>query len=151
MPEILAENCYERKQHIAKHFAYRAGMRKTSARQVLVKNLSRLRDASLSLKTQTQIAEKSGVSQRSVSNLLNCDKPETNAPTLDTIEDVARAYGLEAWQLLLDREAVGERLYEVLMRPDREAEEQVHIPAVAEIRRQRATPVRLVTPERKKP
>lgn len=56
---------------------------------------------------QAGLARRAGVSQRTVSNLLN---PKAgHSPTLDKLERVANAYGLEAWQLQipgLDAEAM---------------------------------------------
>ena len=48
---------------------------------------------------QTQLAEKSGVAQRTISNLL---RPETGSSTIETVAAVAAALGTEAWVLMLD-------------------------------------------------
>lgn len=46
---------------------------------------------------QTQVAQKSGVSQRTVSNLLN--PHPGHSPKTSSVSAVAHIYGLEGWQL----------------------------------------------------
>jgi transcriptional regulator with XRE-family HTH domain len=47
---------------------------------------------------QHDLARASGVSQRTVSNLCNPDGP---SPTLDSVDAVAAAFGLEGWHLIM--------------------------------------------------
>lgn len=93
-------------------------MKKTAARQVLARNLGGLMRQSEKLRTQTQVGDKSGVGQTTVSLMLRPESDTIAAPKLDTIENVAAAFGLEAWQLLLNEDAVGPRLYRMLTRPE---------------------------------
>lgn len=47
---------------------------------------------------QTELAKRSGVSQKTISNLIN---PQTGiSPKLDVVESVAQAFSLEAWNLI---------------------------------------------------
>lgn len=64
------------------------------------------------LNTGKKIEKKTSrrVVQRTVSNMARADKPNTNSPTLDNIEEVAKAFGLEAWQLLVYEDAVREKM-----------------------------------------
>jgi transcriptional regulator with XRE-family HTH domain len=46
---------------------------------------------------QVDLAKKSGVSQKTVSNILG----EIKVPTLDTVDKLASAFGLNLWHLIL--------------------------------------------------
>lgn len=46
---------------------------------------------------QVDLAKKSGVSQKTVSNILN----EMKVPGLDTVDKLAGAFGLNLWQLIM--------------------------------------------------
>ena len=48
---------------------------------------------------QKQLAAKSGLSQRSISNLLRPDRG--HSPTLESVSKVAAAFGLKAWQMMI--------------------------------------------------
>lgn len=50
---------------------------------------------------QVELAKKAGVSQKSVSNMLDPARPGVSAGTLDKLDRVARAFGLTAWHLLI--------------------------------------------------
>ena len=76
-----------------------------------------LMDCTPDLDTQPKVAKESGVSQRSVSNLLKEPTPEMKAPRLDIVEKVAGAFGRAAWQMLLDPKAIGQDLFDMLFRP----------------------------------
>lgn len=117
MPLVLAKDCLESKQHIATTFTYPDEMQKKTARQVLAATLKRLMQANPHLNTGTKIeaACQKRVRQRTVSNMTRVDQPETNAPTLDNLQEVAAAFGLEVWQLLLNEETVGDKLYALLL------------------------------------
>lgn len=60
-------------------------------------NLARLMDHHKD--TQTTLAAKSGVSQKTVSNMLN--PGEDKAPNLDNVGLVAKRYGLQTWHMLI--------------------------------------------------
>jgi transcriptional regulator with XRE-family HTH domain len=49
--------------------------------------------------SQAELARRSGVSQKTLSNWLAPDRGV--APQLDKLEPIARVYGLEVWQLLV--------------------------------------------------
>jgi hypothetical protein len=119
-PVSLAKDCYGYKQHFARRLSYSAVMDKKTARQALASNLKRLMRTTPWLNTGQKIEAKSAnrVRQRTVSNMTRADQKEANSPTLDNIEEVARAFKLEAWQLLLNEETVGPQLYGWLMRRD---------------------------------
>jgi len=46
---------------------------------------------------QLTLAKKSGVSQKTISNILRQEK----VPTLDTVESIAQAFGLNLWHLIM--------------------------------------------------
>lgn len=52
--------------------------------------------------SQSALAQKSGVSQRTISNMLNPDYDPRYSPTLNNIEKVADALGISPWQLLIE-------------------------------------------------
>ncbi|KEZ77942.1 helix-turn-helix domain-containing protein [Salinisphaera hydrothermalis] len=64
-------------------------------RQVLARNLRHL----MSLKgwSQGRLSQKSGVSQKSISNILNQEKQ----PTLGTVDKLAAAFNLHLWHVML--------------------------------------------------
>lgn len=68
-------------------------------KHTLATNLARLMADSKLTKNQSELARKSGVSQRTISNYLAPERYE-GSPTLDNIELLARAFNIEAWQLL---------------------------------------------------
>lgn len=55
--------------------------------------------------TQTSLAKKSGVNQKTIGNMLN---PETtkNGPTLSNISAVAKVFNLETWHLLVPEQPI---------------------------------------------
>lgn len=50
---------------------------------------------------QAELAKRAGVSQKSVSNMLDPSRSGVSAGTLDKLERVASAFGLTAWHLLI--------------------------------------------------
>ncbi len=76
--------------------AYAVAMNETS--KTLAANLRRLMEHHGH--SQTVVAQKSGVSQKSVSNLLN--PGDDKSPTLETVNSIAKAYKIKVWHLLLD-------------------------------------------------
>lgn len=65
----------------------------SSLRDVVAANVRSLKGA----ESATQLGKRSGLGRRTVDRLLESD----NAATLDTIEALAQAFGVEPWQLLL--------------------------------------------------
>lgn len=101
-------------------------MRTTArARYVLSTNLRRLMQSTPGLQTQKQLEAKAGIAQTSVSNMLAAARmqPDPNQPAieyplnprLDQIERVANAFGLAAWQILVDPETAGQQMADYLM------------------------------------
>lgn len=118
----LAKFCYSCKQHFARHSTYYFQMGKngksgTPVRQVLADNLSMLMKNSADLKTQQKVAKEAKIAQTSVSQMLNPENTFSKSPKLNQVEKVAHAFGLAAWQILLDPKTVGEGLADILMRP----------------------------------
>lgn len=76
------------------------------ATEVLAANLRRLMQKHLELNTQAKVAAAAGVNQKTISNCLNPGQRlagktgKTPSPTLTQVENVARAFGLQAWELL---------------------------------------------------
>lgn len=76
-------------------------VRKPIARAEAARKLGRaLAGSDADLDTQDKIAKKAGVSQKTVSNLKNTDNLDMEGPTLASVEKVAHALGMEAWELL---------------------------------------------------
>lgn len=93
------------------------GEDRTTARQLVAKNLARLMAGSPSLNTQEKVGSKAGIKQRTVGYLLNPESADMKSPKLDTVEKVAQAFGLEPWVLLVDPDTFGEELTKMLRRP----------------------------------
>ena len=87
------------------------------ARYAVARNLKRLMEGSAALSTQTRVAERAGVKQRTVGYLLDPETTDMQSPKLDTVEKVARAFGLEAWHMLIDPDTFGSELSRFLQRP----------------------------------
>lgn len=66
------------------------------------------------LRTQVQVAKAANIGQTSVSLMLRPGdrKPtirgKTPSPSLAEVEAVAAAFGLEVWQILIDKDTLGE-------------------------------------------
>ncbi|MFA7656522.1 helix-turn-helix domain-containing protein [Acidithiobacillus thiooxidans] len=71
-----------------------------ATKKVFAQNLASLM-ASRNM-SQSALAQKSGVSQRTISNMLNPDYDPRYSPTLNNIEKVADALGISPWQLLIE-------------------------------------------------
>ncbi len=67
-----------------------------SALSILSANLNALKSARVPL-SQKEIATKAGVDQTTVGRTLNA----TNAPSVDKLDGLAKAFGVQAWQLLV--------------------------------------------------
>jgi len=51
--------------------------------------------------SQADVEKLSGVSQKTISNMLDPTRPGVSSNTLDKVEKVANAFGLTAWHLLI--------------------------------------------------
>lgn len=51
--------------------------------------------------SQAALAQKSGVSQRTISNILNPESDPNYSPTLNNIEKISTALGVSPWQMLI--------------------------------------------------
>jgi hypothetical protein len=100
---------------------------------VLAKNLSALMAKTPNLDKQMKLAKAAKVAQTSISLMLAPGRRMTGkagkpgSPKLSQIEAVAGAFGLEAWQLLIDPTTLGETLAKAMHLPaatDRRLEEQ---------------------------
>ena len=69
-----------------------------SSKLLLAENLRALMDRHPLLNTQQALAKRSGVAQGTISHMLNVDYPSW--PKLDSIEMVARAFGITANELI---------------------------------------------------
>jgi len=78
-----------------------------NAKILLAAHLKLLMANHHTLTNRTALKVKTGVSERTIGYML---QPDTGNPTLASIESVAKAYGLRAWELLIDRESEKERL-----------------------------------------
>jgi len=64
---------------------------------VLAQNLKALMQSKAGPKSQLALAKKSGVGQATIGRILR----EETAASIDTVEEIAAAYGLQAWQLMV--------------------------------------------------
>jgi transcriptional regulator with XRE-family HTH domain len=76
----------------------------SKALRTLSENLARLIAASGELDSQAKVATKAKVDQKTVNRIANM----LNEPSLDKVEKIAKAFGLEAWQLLVPGLAPGQ-------------------------------------------
>lgn len=85
-------------QPIQRSAGYRLYMRRARplTRTVVARNLRALMRLSGGLKS-CDLDARSGVSQRQITNILN----GSSAPTTETVEALAAAFGLQGWHLLL--------------------------------------------------
>ena len=81
---------------ISKRLIHAHGM-DGKTRETLARNVSIL--MTYNEHTQTALAKKAGISQRTISNI--CDPNSPHSPKLDSVDAVARAYRLEVWHLLI--------------------------------------------------
>lgn len=68
---------------------------KTPPRQTLAANLRYLMD--LEHLSETKLAKRSGVAQRTINDILN----QKSSATLDTVQALAAAFGLNLWHLIM--------------------------------------------------
>lgn len=86
---------------------------KKSAREIAAENVRRL----MGQETQKAFAKKCGVSQTGLGYLLRPDNQQMKSPKLITVEKIAQAHEMEAWQLLIDPETFGQELGAMMSRP----------------------------------
>lgn len=115
-------NCaYVDKHNCARAGAYAARMVNTTT-LALADNVRRLmEDAGLS---QRDLAQRAGISQRAVGYLVNYQDEQDRHPTTQTVEAVARAFGIETWLLMmpgLPLELVKSKRFEKLIENYRDA------------------------------
>lgn len=68
-------------------------------REILARNLQTLMSKSADMRSQTALAKRAAIAQKTVSNYLS-PASYVGAPSLDKVEALARAFGIETWQLL---------------------------------------------------
>jgi transcriptional regulator with XRE-family HTH domain len=68
-------------------------------RKTIAANIRRLMELSEDCRAQPALAKRSGVSQRTISNML---RPEDHEiwPQLDNLQKIANCFGIETWRLL---------------------------------------------------
>jgi len=98
----LAVYCSPGKPYIARIQPYIAGM-DTTTRRAVAENVRLLMEANGY--SQKRLAAKTGVAQRSISNLLRPDSGVS--PTLDTMERLSDHFGIPTWQLMLPGQTIG--------------------------------------------
>lgn len=69
-----------------------------SPRQILRINVQALLDSGIGPKSQSALHKKCGVAQATIGRIL---RPEGENPKVENVAAIAKAYGLEAWQLLI--------------------------------------------------
>lgn len=67
-------------------------------REILAANLAKAMDLSPDLKSQSALAKRSKVAQTTIGNYVS--KKYAGSPSLVKVQRLARAFGLETWQLL---------------------------------------------------
>lgn len=73
--------------------------KRQSTRETLARNLAMLME--VREVNQTQLEKLSGVAQKTISNMLDPNRPGVSSHNVDKVEKVAAVFGLTAWQLLL--------------------------------------------------
>jgi transcriptional regulator with XRE-family HTH domain len=91
----LVKNYYDCKQVFTKPFVYDSHMNEEAKN--FARNLRILMGHHQD--TQTSLAKRSGVSQKTISNMLN--PGDESSPNLANIADIAKAYNLQTWHVLL--------------------------------------------------
>jgi len=71
----------------------------TDLRQILGANVTRMMEATDSLKTQMQLKAKAGIGQRTVGRI----KKGLNPTNVDTIQALAEAFGVAPWEMLFEK------------------------------------------------
>lgn len=82
-------------------------------RKTLARNLRRRMEESADLKSQPAVSARSGVSQTHISRMLRC----TSAATVDMLEQLARAFRCQPWELLVDDDEMRAEAVRRILRP----------------------------------
>ena len=69
-----------------------------TTREILRQNVQALMDSKIGPTSQIALHQKCGAAQATIGRIL---RPGGENPKLETVEAIAKAYGLEAWQLLI--------------------------------------------------
>lgn len=69
---------------------------KLSAIDILIQNIEMLKKEAGNMSNR-ELSRRSGVSDRAIGKTLN----KESAPAVDNVEKIAKAFGLESWQLML--------------------------------------------------
>lgn len=78
------------------------GISTMSARAILATNIKRLMDANPSLSSLVKVAEEAKRKGHTISkNAVDSAKSGAHATNMDTLDGIARAFEMEAWQLLV--------------------------------------------------
>jgi transcriptional regulator with XRE-family HTH domain len=121
--------------HMASAFPDNTGMKKTTSRQILADNLERLKKER-GFSSYNQIAKRAKVGQSHVSRLVLLK----SAATIDMLDALADALGVQTWELLTDDEATRKAALERMILgprlPDDEAEK--HLPPAPQKVRKRS-------------
>ena len=72
--------------------------KKFTPRQILRQNVQALMDSGIGPTSQSALHKKCGVAQATIGRIL---RPEGENPKIENVAAIAKAYGLEAWQLLI--------------------------------------------------
>jgi transcriptional regulator with XRE-family HTH domain len=83
-------------------------------RKVFKANLERLMAATPSLDSGPKLEAKSGVGASSISRWLR--DPPSSAPTLDSVQAIAEAFGVQPWELLVDDRTTDKDIVDRLFR-----------------------------------
>jgi transcriptional regulator with XRE-family HTH domain len=119
-----------------------AGMPKVPISQILTKNLEDLMAARGM--NQQRLADRAGLAVSSLSEI----RRGIVSPGIDTLDDIARALGVDAWELIIDSAETRRRAIERALRHDPPANEPLaFIPQIAEEPRRKEVAHR----QRKKP
>lgn len=94
----IAFKCLDGKHHSAQTGAQTSGM-KAEVVQALADNVKRLMADRGD--TQASLAKRAGISQRAVGDLMTYGKGHFKNPTVKTVDNLAEAFDLPAWMLLL--------------------------------------------------
>lgn len=81
--------------------AHNGRMENMELRQILARNLRQAMEDSIGLDTQLALARRAGIAQSHLSEVLRAEA----SPTTDMLNVLARALGLEPWELLANDEA----------------------------------------------
>lgn len=125
---ILVKDSCERKQQFTKRMGHPHPVAEKSISRVVADNLAYwMGQAEM---TQSALAAKAGVSQKTVSNYLNPEQRsegasgKTPSPKLEELDKIARALAIPVWQLVRRMTERERRLYEHIERAYAELVEQ---------------------------